>query len=178
MRESIVRSDRIVAIDGTAEATTLADASVDVVTAFQAFHWFERSAMLREVRRIARPRARFAAVWNHRDRNDAVMFAYDTVIERFGNESRDLDAARRVSGAAEALEQDGWRDVRVVRAPNVQHVTWERLAAYMRSCSYLPREGSSYEAMMREVRALFDEASREGRLRFAWVTEAYLADRQ
>ena len=30
-------------IDGTAESTTLADASVDFVTAGQAFHWFDRA---------------------------------------------------------------------------------------------------------------------------------------
>lgn len=178
MRESVVRADRIVPIDGTAEATTLADASVDIITAFQAFHWFDRAAMLREVRRITRPRARFAAVWNHRDRDDRVMRAYDAVIDRYGNESRELDAARRMSGIGDALEGDGWNDVRVVRVPNVQHLTWERFAAYVRSCSYLPREGASHDAMMRELRALFDEASHDGELQFAWVTEAHLADRQ
>src|SRR5262245_43211146 len=31
-------------VDGSAEATTLADASVDFVTAAQAFHWFEPNA--------------------------------------------------------------------------------------------------------------------------------------
>src|SRR5437764_1020077 len=42
-------------VDGTAEATTLPDQSVDFVTAGQAFHWFEPVAARREFARILRP---------------------------------------------------------------------------------------------------------------------------
>lgn len=42
-------------VDGRAEATTLPTASVDWITAAQAFHWFDVSAARREFRRILRP---------------------------------------------------------------------------------------------------------------------------
>src|SRR6266536_1302519 len=42
-------------VDGIAEATTLADASVDIITAGQAFHWFDREKARAEFARILRP---------------------------------------------------------------------------------------------------------------------------
>src|SRR5579883_614801 len=44
-----------VSIAARAEATTLPDASVDLVTAAQAWHWFDREAARREFARILRP---------------------------------------------------------------------------------------------------------------------------
>ena len=46
---------RFTSIDGSAEATTLDDSSVDFVTAGQAFHWFEPEATRREFSRILKP---------------------------------------------------------------------------------------------------------------------------
>lgn len=48
-------------IPGTAEATGLADASADVVTAGQAMHWFDPERALPEVARILRPGGVFCA---------------------------------------------------------------------------------------------------------------------
>jgi len=49
------------------EATGISDASVDLVTAAQAFHWFDRAAARAEFLRILRPRGTVALVWNERD---------------------------------------------------------------------------------------------------------------
>jgi ubiquinone/menaquinone biosynthesis C-methylase UbiE len=43
------------ALDGTAEALPLADASVDAVTVGAAFHWFDERAALAEIARVLRP---------------------------------------------------------------------------------------------------------------------------
>src|SRR5206468_7601123 len=43
---------RFRSVEGTAEATTLPDASVDYVVAGQAFHWFDPQAARTESRRI------------------------------------------------------------------------------------------------------------------------------
>ena len=51
-------------ISATAEATTLADHSVDVVTAGQAFHWFDREQARREFLRILVPKGWAVLVWN------------------------------------------------------------------------------------------------------------------
>ena len=56
-------------INGSAEATTLDDASVDFITAGQAFHWFEPDAARREFLRILKPDGWIVVLWNERQRD-------------------------------------------------------------------------------------------------------------
>ena len=48
------------------------DASVDVVTVAQAFHWFDAPAALAEIARVLRPDGRLAILWNERDESHRV----------------------------------------------------------------------------------------------------------
>src|SRR5580698_7305729 len=53
-------------MDGRADATTLADGSVDLVSVAQAFHWFDPAATCREFHRILRAGGLAAIYWNSR----------------------------------------------------------------------------------------------------------------
>lgn len=57
----------IVVVDGLAEDLPLPDATFDLVTVAQAFHWFDAEAALAEIRRVLRPEGALAIVWNVRD---------------------------------------------------------------------------------------------------------------
>lgn len=52
------------ALAGTAEQIPLPDASVDAVVAGQAFHWFDASLALPEMRRVLRPGGTIGLLWN------------------------------------------------------------------------------------------------------------------
>ncbi|MHB1483542.1 MAG: class I SAM-dependent methyltransferase [Saccharofermentanales bacterium] len=52
-------------VAGAAEATTLPDNSVDVITCAQALHWFDPNAFWSECRRIGRPGGIVIAVYNN-----------------------------------------------------------------------------------------------------------------
>jgi SAM-dependent methyltransferase len=49
---------------GSAEETDLADASVDLATAAQAYHWFDKERAVPEMERIVRPGGGVALFWN------------------------------------------------------------------------------------------------------------------
>ncbi len=60
------RFERLVAIAGTAEETTLRSASVDFVTAAQAAHWFDLPRARAEIPPILRPEGWCVLIWNER----------------------------------------------------------------------------------------------------------------
>jgi ubiquinone/menaquinone biosynthesis C-methylase UbiE len=74
-------SPRFISVDGSAEATTLTDHSIDLVAAGQAFHWFEPEATQREWRRILKPEGWALVAFNTRC-IDATPFmrAYDQYL--------------------------------------------------------------------------------------------------
>lgn len=68
-------------VQGTAEATGLDPDSADLVTAAQAFHWFEMDAALNEIARILKPGGGVALFWNVRDtEGSAFLRDYDELL--------------------------------------------------------------------------------------------------
>ena len=177
MRAAIAPHERIAVIDGTAERTTLASASVDVIAAFQAYHWFDPAAVLAEAARIAKPQARFAAVWNHRDRDDAFTGAFESIVDKYDVSGGNIDRNRRSGTVFDDLNFAGWQNVRKVSASHEHPLTWDTMMGFVRSASYLPREGSPYQAMAIELRELYDRELAHGPVRFVWKTEAYIGER-
>ncbi len=175
MRTAIVPAEGIVAIDASAEHTSLDGASVDVITAFQAYHWFDPDVVLGEARRITRAGGRFAAVWNHRDRSDPLTRAYEAIVDRYDQSGGDIDRTRRGGTVLDDLRRHGWVDPRVVAARHRRVLDWETMIGLARSASYLPKSGAQYDAMARELHDLFDMWQSERA--FMYVTDAYLAER-
>jgi SAM-dependent methyltransferase len=77
------------AVKGTAEAIPLPDASVDVVTAAQSWHWVDEERALPEVARVLKPGGALALVWNVRD--ESVPW-----VERLSEIIGDSDAERAI----------------------------------------------------------------------------------
>ena len=69
------------ALEGRAEAIPLPDATVDVVTVGQAFHWFDPDRALAEIHRVLRPAGALALVWNVRRMEDPIHVAIERLIE-------------------------------------------------------------------------------------------------
>jgi len=170
MRTKAAEHPRVTWIDGTAEATTLADASVDVAAAFQAWHWFDHDAALRELRRVVRPGGRIAVLYNERDERDPFTAAFGDLFRRYATEP--IEASRTA-----ALE-------RFARLPgarrsdfgNVQQVDRAGLHARIASSSYVPHEGPAAAAMAADADALFDRFAADGQVRIHLATFVVVAD--
>jgi SAM-dependent methyltransferase len=159
--------------DAAAEATGLADASVDAVTAAQAFHWFEPKAARAEFARILRPGGHLALVWNQR-RETPQNRDYEAMLERFAPEYKHV---REKDRAAEPM-------IRAFFAPHVP-VLWTfaneqsfdaaGLRGRLTSSSYAPRaEDPLYPAILAELRAIFDAHAKDGRFVIAYDTVLWL----
>ncbi|MEZ4656501.1 MAG: class I SAM-dependent methyltransferase [Caldilineaceae bacterium] len=74
---------RFSSVDGTSEATALANQSVDLIVAGQAFHWFEPAPTRAEFARILRPGGHVALVWNSRRLDVPFMQEYEEILHQF-----------------------------------------------------------------------------------------------
>jgi SAM-dependent methyltransferase len=172
--EALGSNPRFRAIDAAADATTLPDASVHLVVAAQAFHWFDPEAVRREWARILRPDGLALVVWNSR-RTSGTPFLdgyerllrehatdYDQVAERYADEA----AMRRWFGA-------GFRAARSFE--NRQVMDLEGLRGRLLSSSYAPAPGHpGHEPMLAALQRLFELTASGGRVTFEYQTRAYL----
>jgi len=68
---------------GTAESMPLASASVDVVVAAQAFHWFQGESSLQEIHRVLKPDGQLGLVWNVRDESVEWIARITEIIDSY-----------------------------------------------------------------------------------------------
>ncbi|MGD0051844.1 MAG: class I SAM-dependent methyltransferase [Vulcanimicrobiaceae bacterium] len=173
MRAAAAPNSLVRWIDGTAEATGLEEASVDLVVAFQAFHWFRPEDALREMLRVVRPAGRAAVVYNERNEDDPFTGAYGEIVRRHqtgGNE-------RRRAAGLEAFESfPGWRVVRRVVVDNEQVMDRAGVVRRASSTSNLPQSGLAAEALRRELDALIDAHAAGGRVTMRLRTILDIAD--
>lgn len=104
-------------IDGTFEASGLADASQDWAVAAQAFHWADPPRCLPEVGRILKPGSLFTVLWNDREKGKSEILDWtEAAIRRFVPE---FDEAYRKRTWTEILQSTG--DFRFVVQRVVSH---------------------------------------------------------
>ncbi len=71
-------------VEGCAEAMPLQDGSVDLITAAQAFHWFDVEPARSECLRVLREDGQVALIWNDRLFGDPLHVALDQVLSEDG----------------------------------------------------------------------------------------------
>ena len=160
-----------ISVDGRAEATTLPDQSVDLVTAGQAFHWFDPDASRDEFRRILKPGGYTALVWNGRDVKGGGFAAdYEALLHEF---ARDYKKVRRDArlGNIDILFVDGYEH------RNFHHerrLDYTAILGGLLSASYAPLPGDPrYEPMVARLHAIFDIHQQEGHVLLPYETEVY-----
>jgi SAM-dependent methyltransferase len=156
------------AILGNAEVIPLPDSHADVVTAAQAFHWFEHAVSLPEIARVLRPGGRLALVWNNRDDHEPWVAKLSTTIGSETVERGDAEEPVNASGLFEPVEKTTF-----VWAQHLDRATLRDLVLSRSCCAArLPAER---ERVLSEVNALFDEHATHGELELPYVTECYRA---
>ncbi|MDT7604419.1 MAG: hypothetical protein QOF61_2416 [Acidobacteriota bacterium] len=171
--EVLLRSyPKFKSVNGTAEATTLEDASVELVAAAQAFHWFDAGRARSEFRRILRPGGWTVLVWNMR-RTEATAFLrdYEKLLREFGTDYAQVNCeqvseeriARFFAGAFGSKRFD-----------NFQSLDFASLRGRLLSSSYVPLAGHpKFEPMLEALHRLFDLHEQGGRVRIEYDAKVY-----
>jgi len=159
------------AVEGGAEAIPLTAGSTDVVTAAQAFHWFDHGPALREIARVLRPGGWVALVWNTRD--DGEPWVAQLSEEAIGSETvEERDVAVPVE------ESNLFKTVERASFPYVQRLDREGLVDLVLSRSYCavltPEERTP---VLDRVERIFDEHAVDGMLDLPYMTECFRAVR-
>jgi SAM-dependent methyltransferase len=160
----------------TAEQTDLPDASVDLVTCFQSFHWFDPEPTLAEFRRILKPSGRLALVWNDRDPSNEFSESYEALLREVSNKHPALERFT----ASDALDANpNFTNVRSLVFLSQQILDLEGLIGRSRSASYVPREGNAYDRLITELTTLHQRwANQQGFVCLTYQTKVFLADPQ
>jgi len=159
-------------VKATAEATTLAGHSVDLVTAAQAAHWFERPKARQEFIRILKPGGWTALVWNER-RLDSTPFLreFEKLLLRYGT---DYQSVRHERTTKEIETFFAPAPFQLRSFDYLQEFDYRGLEGRLLSSSYTPQPGDiAYEPMLKGLRDLFDQHQVNGRVAFEYNTLVY-----
>jgi SAM-dependent methyltransferase len=160
-------------VEGTAEATTLGDSSVDLITAAQAFHWFEVGATRREWLRVLRPNGAVALIWNERFVETPFMREVEAITDKYAA-AGDPEGKIREAGRGRIGGLFGSPGFRVDEFPNHQMFDFEGLVGRISSSSYLPMAGEpAYAEMSGELGAVFEKWQEDGLVRFLYRTKVF-----
>lgn len=170
--EAFAREPRFVGVDGSAEATTLPDASVDLVMAGQAFHWFDAARAQREWKRILTPGGRALVVFNSRRvETTSFMRAYDEFLVTHAVDYQGVDHRRVLGDNLRSFfdEMSEWR------FDHARSLGYDELRGLSMSSSYVPApEHPKHAAFFAGLEALFDAHAVDGSVEMLYQTEAYV----
>ena len=141
-------------VDGLAEATTLPDHSVDIITCAQSLGWFNLNAFRTECHRIGKL--------------DII------VISIYNDIPGDNNIPNNKRLTCKQATSIFFKNPSVREFPNPIFYTWDRWLQCMTSISDNPQPSDSgYESHIAEMNAIFDRESVDGFLRRDFVTKVY-----
>jgi SAM-dependent methyltransferase len=166
---------RFHSIDASAENTGLASQSIDLLSAAQAFHWFNNDRTRSEFARILKPGGHLALVWNRRDTSDPFQQVYEHLLREFAPEYGKVNHMN-----IEREDIATWFATgtpRELHFNNAQQLDFAGLLGRLKSASYCPAEDSPlYIPLVNELLAQFERHARDGLIEFNYDTQVYLGE--
>jgi ubiquinone/menaquinone biosynthesis C-methylase UbiE len=160
-------------VNGTAEATSLASHSVNLVTAGTAFHWFDADKTKQEFQRILKPDGWALLVWNVRNTEEsALMREYENLCITFSEEYKNSRAEQFDKTALKSFFAPNPMHLKSYR--NTQQFDWQGLKGRLLSVSYILKpDHIRYEEMLAALKNIFDRHQKNGHVEFLYATKMY-----
>jgi SAM-dependent methyltransferase len=149
----------------------LDDASADLVTYAQAYHWMRPDDAVREARRVLRPGGALAVWWNHSDARDEGWWQVqqdllETLNDGYRRGYREYDPATDLAVA--------FGDVTTATVPWVWRLGVEAYLTFLSSKSYVAALGERLPGFLDAQRELLTESFPSGVVEEAFVTRLWL----
>lgn len=159
-------------VEGTSENTNLPDESVDFIVAAQAFHWFAGEPTRREFQRILKNEGFVALIWNERQLDSTQFLSeYEDFLNRFAT---DYNEVRHEHATPEIIGEFFQNEFYTATFYNAQTFDYEGLKGRLESSSYTPTEENSlYAPMIEELKRLFTEHEKNGKIDILYDTKIY-----
>jgi len=161
-------------IDGSAEVSNMEDNIIDLVTAGQAFHWFDQIKARKEFKRILKPEGFVVIIWNNRKHSGSKFLeAYEDLLLKYGidyqkisNIQIDFENFYGTGRNSEGYKREIF--------DNYQLLDYPGLKGRLLSTSYAPLDNHpNYYGMITDLEKIFNENNQNGLVKFEYETELY-----
>ncbi len=159
-------------IDGTSTATTLDGASVDLIVAAQAYHWFDPEPTRNEFKRVLKAGGSAVLIWNERQLDTTLFLEeYEALLLKYAN---DYGQVRHENISNTEISAFYKAPFDSATFPNEQVFDLDSLKGRMLSSSYMPTENDPrFPALVGELQAVFAKHAENGRIRVLYDTRVY-----
>ena len=164
---------RFSAVNNSAEQTGLAEQSIDLICAAQAFHWFNTERAKQEFQRILKPDGYLALIWNQRSLQQPLQVEYDALLREYASDYQRVNHMNLTpADIASFFRPDAMREYSFY---NQQEFALQGLIGRIQSTSYCPGvESQAYKQLMAAVKILFCKYQQGGKIRLEYETKLYL----
>ncbi|MFW9881868.1 MAG: class I SAM-dependent methyltransferase, partial [Candidatus Thorarchaeota archaeon] len=166
--ERLLRNySNFISIEGSAENIKLESKSIDIITAGQAFHWFNLDKTKIEFLRILKPKGWVVLIWNRRKKEtNEFLKDYEEFLLKYGTDYKAIEKSK--------LDFDKFfkKMYQKTKFDNYQIFDYEGLEGRLLSTSYIPLDDNpKYNDMLYDLKKLFKKYQKNGTIRFEYNTE-------
>ena len=176
MREAgeklLSKYENFISINGTSENTMLDDDSIDLISAFQAFHWFDVPKAKKEFKRILKEDSYVLLVWNDRKTNTSEFLkAYEALLQEYSSDYKEVNHKNIAENDISLFLDKGYKSKTF---ENYQLFDFEGIKGRMFSSSYVPDENTKEgQKILLELEKIFNKFNNNNKVKFEYLTEIF-----
>lgn len=159
-------------VNASAEDTGIPAGTIDLVTAAQAFHWFDKEKFKAECERILTQGGYMAIIWNTHGKNE-FRYERDRIFDKYCGQSNSMKGS--TTEGDKLLRTGYFSEMEFFRMDNNMSMNEEQFIGYSVSHSYsIKADNANYEKFVDELRNAFAKFQHGGIAEFPQETECYL----
>ena len=166
--QNIGKGSALEIVNASAENTGIPAGTIDLVTAAQAFHWFDKEKFKAECQRIFSEKGRLAVAWNNHAPSD-IMSERNRIFDKYCGMSNSV-----AGGVTQVDLKVYFSRMEVLHLENNMNMNEEQFIGYSLSHSYsIKADNANYEKFVDELKNVFMKFNHNGIVEIPQETECY-----